>query len=215
MAAKKALLVVCVLAVVAPAVADAQSWVLRARAIAIEPDDSSSEVGDTGSYLTVDGQYTIEVDITRKFNHFLGLELIAATAEHDIDVERGALAGASAGSVKVLPPTLTLQWFILGEGFFSPYVGAGVNFTKFYSYDLSSDLAGLGVTDVDFDDSWGFAANAGFDINLSRLILNFDVKYIDISTDAAIRVDGGTLDTVSVDVNPWVIGAGVGFRFGS
>ena len=29
--------------------------------------------------------------------------------------------GASAGSVKVLPPTLTLQWFILGEGFFSPY----------------------------------------------------------------------------------------------
>ncbi len=213
MHAKRALVIVAVVFLVAPSIAGAQSWVLRARGIAIEPDASSSTIGDTGTSVDVDGATTLEVDLTRKFNHFFGVELIAATAEHDIDAVGGALAGASAGSVKVLPPTLTFQWFILGEGLFSPYIGAGINYTKFYDYSLSDDLAGAGVTDIDFDDSFGFAGNIGLDINLGNFIINGDIKYIQIDTDATLMTADGPLDTISVDVNPWVFGVGVGYRF--
>jgi outer membrane protein len=213
MAAKRVLVIAAVVLIVVPSIAGAQSWVVRARGISIDPDASSSTIGDTGTSVDVDSATTLEVDITRKFNKFFGLELIAATARHDIDAVGGALAGASAGSVKVLPPTLTFQWFILGEGLFSPYVGAGINYTKFYDYSLSDDLAGAGVTDIDFDDSMGFAGNIGLDINLGNFIINGDIKYIQIDTDATLMTASGVLDTISVDVNPWVFGVGVGYRF--
>jgi outer membrane protein len=213
MTAKKALVLFAVFVIAGASAADAQSWVLRARGISIDPDASSSTIGDTGTSVDVDSATTLEVDLTRKFNKFFGLELIAATAKHDIDAVGGALAGASAGSVKVLPPTLTFQWFILGEGMFSPYIGAGINYTYFYDYSLSDDLAGAGVTDIDFDDSMGFAGNIGLDINLGNLIINGDIKYIQIDTDATRMTATGPLATISVDVNPWVFGVGVGYRF--
>ena len=213
MTAKRVLIVVAAVVVLCPAMADAQSWVLRARGISISPDASSSTIADTGSSVDVDSATTLEIDITRKFNKFFGLELIAATATHDITAVRGSLAGAAAGSVKVLPPTLTFQWFMLGEGLFSPYVGAGINYTTFYDYSLSEDLADAGVTDIDFDDSFGLAANVGLDVNLGNFIVNADIKYIQISTDATLQGDGGPLATIDVDVNPWVFGVGVGLRF--
>jgi outer membrane protein len=48
-----------------------------------------------------------------------------------------------------------------------------------------------------------------------RWYLNFDLKYIDIDTDATIknRSTGERLADVSVDVNPWVPGIGVGYRW--
>lgn len=213
MTAKRVLVVVAVVLMAFPAIANAQSWVLRARGIAIEPDAKSTTIGDTGTSVDVDGATTFEVDVTRKFNKFFGLELIAATAKHDITTVGGAIGGADAGSVKVLPPTLTFQWFILGEGLFSPYVGAGINYTYLYDYSLSNDLAGLGVTDIDFDDSFGFAGNIGLDINLGNFIINGDIKYIQIETDATLMTADGPLDTISVDINPWVFGLGVGYRF--
>ncbi|XLM23340.1 OmpW family protein, partial [Chromobacterium piscinae] len=37
------------------------------------------------------------------------------------------------GKVSVLPPTLTLQYHFMPEATFRPYVGAGINYTRFYS----------------------------------------------------------------------------------
>ena len=99
-------------------------------------------------------------------------------------------------------------------GLFNFYFGAGINFTLFYSYDLSDDLAGLGVTSLDFDNSFGLAGNVGLDINLGEnLLLNADVKYIQIGTDVDFMVGGDVLGTVGVDIDPWVFGVGVGWRF--
>jgi outer membrane protein len=199
---------------VVPAVADAQDWILRVRGIAIDPNDSSGEIGETGTTIDVDSQSTIEVDITYLFSPSFGIELIAATAKHDLKATGGALDGADLGAVTHLPPTVCLQWYIIPEGLINFYIGAGINFTTFYDYDLSDDLAALGVTDIEFTNSFGLAGNAGLNINLGeRFMLNADVKYIQIATDADIKVGSATLDEVSVDINPFVYGIGVGFRF--
>lgn len=210
----KMFLVIMIVVLVVPTVADAQSWILRARAISVQPNDSSGEIGDFGSYVAVDSATTLEVDITYMFSDQIGLEVIAATTKHDLSATGGALDGASLGSVMVLPPTAILQWYIIPEGMLNLYVGAGLNFTYFYSYDLSDDLEGLGVTGVTFDNSFGLAGNLGLNINLSdRWMLNGDIKYIQMKTDAGVKVGSDTLDTVSVDINPWVFGIGVGVRF--
>jgi outer membrane protein len=212
--AKKICLVVAVVLLVLPAIAQAQgNWIFRVRGISISPNDSSSKILDTGTEVTVDSKATVEVDLTYMFSDHVGLEVIAATARHDLATTGGALGGADAGSVKVLPPTITLQYFFGNEAI-RPYIGAGVNFTYFYSYDLSDDLAGLGITDVEFSNSFGLAGDIGCDFGFGgNWLFNIDAKYVMISTDADLKVAHDTLDTIKVDIDPWVFGVGIGYRF--
>ncbi len=211
---RKACLVFALVLLVAPILAHAQEgWIFRARVINIAPDASSSQILDTGTTVDVDSAWTLEVDLTYMFSENVGLELIAATANHDLATTGGALGGANAGSVWVLPPTLTLQYFF-GTGDIRPYVGAGINYTVFYGYDLSADLASLGITDVTFSNSFGFDGDIGVDFYIGdKWLINADIKYIQISTDADLKVGSDILDTIAVDVDPWVFGIGAGIRF--
>ena len=197
------------------ALAQDSDWIVRGRILSISPDDESTTILDTGTGVTVDSATSLEVDLTYMFNESWGLEIVATYSSHDLETTGGALGGLDAGSVDVLPPTFSLQYFFDAGGRLHPYVGVGLNYTTFPSYDLSSDLEGAGVADIDFDDSIGFAAGGGLDIDFgTSWLLNLDVKYVDMSTDAEIRLDGGgTLDTVTVDINPWLFGVGVGYRF--
>jgi outer membrane protein len=206
------ILVVCM--ILAPAVTSAGDWVLRLRAINISPNESSAKIGDTGSEVAVDSATVPEVDLTYMFTKRLGVEVVAAVADHDLSASGGALSGADLGTVSLLPPTVVAQFHPFPGGLFDFYVGAGVNFTTFYDYDLSGTLADIGVTDIEFDDSFGLAGDVGLSIYFGdHLHINGDIKYIQISTDAKIRVGSDTLDTVSVDIDPWVFGLGVGWKF--
>jgi len=116
--------------------------------------------------------------------------------------------------VSILPPTVVLQFHPFPGGLFDFYFGAGVNYTNFYDYDLSDDLAGLGVTDIDFSSSFGLAGDIGLNVWLGdNFNINGDIKYAQISTDAKIKVGSDTLDTVAVDIDPWIFGVGIGWRF--
>ena len=201
----------CYLALSAPIHAD--DWLVRARVIAVDPDSSSSAVpGVANSGVEPDLAPTLEVDFTRFLSQQWGLELILATTKHDIE-GTGALAGADVGEVKVLPPTLTLQYHFMPTNSVRPYAGIGINYTKFYGEKLGSALIANGATGIDYDDSFGLAAQAGMDIDINKnWFFNIDVKYINIDTTATIQ--GGALaGDVDVDINPWVYGIGIGTRF--
>ncbi len=210
----KAFFIIMAALLVIPNVADAQNWILRARVISVDPNDSSQQIGETGSEVAVDSATTLELDVTYMLSKHFGIEVIAATTKHDLAAAGGALNGANLGSVKVLPPTATLQWHPGPGGLVDFYLGLGINYTLFYSYDLSDDLSTIGVTDIGFDNSFGLAGDIGLNINLGKnLHLNGDVKYIQITTTADIMTAAGTLDKVDVDINPWVFGLGIGYRF--
>ncbi len=197
-----------------PSITNAGDWIVRLRVINIDPNESSDKIGETGTEVAVDSATVPEVDVTYNFTKRLGLELVAAIADHDLNASGGALNGADLGTVSILPPTLVLQFHPFPGGLFDFYIGAGVNYTNFYDYDLSSDLAGIGVTDIDFDSSFGLAGDIGLSFFFGdHFHLNGDIKYIQIATDAKIRTADGVLDTVSVDVDPWVFGLGVGWKF--
>lgn len=134
----------------------------------------------------------------------LGVEVLAALPfEHDIQI-RGL---GNIGSTKHLPPTLTLQYHFNSQGTVSPFVGAGLNYTTFFSEHTRGALAGSKLT---LDDSWGLAAHAGLDFRLSpRGALRVDVRWIDI--DSTVHLDGARLGTVHID--PWVYGAAYVLRF--
>ena len=127
----------------------------------------------------------------------------------------GATVGVGKlASTWVLPPTLTLQYHFVPEGKVRPYVGAGVNWSIFYSDNASDELVNaVGPTEVQLSNSFGYALQAGVDFDLSeKVFLNLDVKYIDMSTKATLTT-GALVNTVDVKINPLVFGIGLGMRF--
>ena len=172
----------------------AEDWMMRVRAIAVSPDVDSSPVGG----IDVDTQYVPELDFTYFLTPNIGMELILGTARHEV-----SLGGASLGKVSHLPPTLTLQYHFNPKGQINPYVGAGLNYTRFYNVDLAPGL------DID-KNSWGGALQVGVDIAVAKNgYINLDVKKIWIDTE--VTANGAHL--TDLDINPWVFGIGYGFRF--
>ena len=204
------------LAAAQPAHAEAGDVLVRLRGIMVSPTEQSGSVRPsfpTGS-VAVDDAIVPELDFTYMLTDHVGAELILATSPHDI-VGRGALAGVGKlADTMALPPTLTLQYHFAPEAALRPYVGAGVNYTIFYDEDASSALeTAIGATRVSADDSFGYALQAGFDVDLSeRVFLNVDVKYIDIDTTATLRT-GALVNRVDVSLDPVVVGVGLGMRF--
>lgn len=202
---KIAIAAACAAALCSAAPARAQEtasspWQLRLRTISVSPDESSTV--SNGGRISASDRSVPELDISYFFTDSLSAELILATSKHRI---RETGPDIDLGSVWVLPPTLTVQYHFNTQGAFVPYLGAGVNYTMFYNEDSGA------AADVSYRDGFGYAFQAGVDYKLDRnWMLNADIKKIMLNTDA--RVNGGAV-TADVDLDPWVLGAGVGYRF--
>ena len=202
----------------APAMAAEGDWLLRVRGILVAPNEESSGVNPAfpTDQVSVTNSFMPEVDISYFLSNNVALELIAATTKHEVGGKSGTPAAiGKLASTWVLPPTLTLQYHFAPDAKARPYVGAGVNYTLFYSEDASGGLeTAVGPTKVSLSDSFGYAVQAGLDIDVGKnLFLNVDVKYVDMDTTAKLRTTAAGLQTVKVDINPFIVGAGFGFRF--
>ena len=134
----------------------------------------------------------------------LALDLTLGTTKHKIKAE-GPGVDLRVKDTWVLPPTLTLQYHFAPQSRVSPYVGAGVNYMLFYS---GSDKNGFNLK---VDDGFGAALQAGVDIaTKGRWTVNLDAKKIFFHTDARDAVNG---IKTKVTLDPWVLSAGVGYRF--
>jgi outer membrane protein len=187
--------------------AEAKSpWLVRGRAIAVLPDEDAT-ISVLGGNLEIEDQYVPELDITYFFDEHWAAELILAVTPHDIT---HTPTGLDIGSVWLLPPTVTVQYhFQPDDPDFRPYVGAGVNATFFFGHD-DADPA---IRDADFDPSVGFALQAGVDIPLDdHWVLNVDVKKVWINTDVDLATTGGPV-SADVDINPLIVGVGIGYRW--
>lgn len=171
-------------------------WQVRARALLVAPSEHSSLP------VSIDNSFVPELDVSYFVDKHWALELIAAVTPHTISV-----GGSELTDAWLLPPTLTVQYHLDPDGTsIRPYVGAGINYTTFFGID---EVAGVNVK---LDDSFGLALQAGFDIPFGGgWSANVDVKKIFISTDATVT--GGITAAASVDIDPVVVGIGVGYRY--
>lgn len=214
---RKLILLAATAAIVAaaPAFAKEGDVLVRARAIVVAPNESSGAVsGIAGSKLGVGDSVMPEVDFTYMATNHIGAELILATTKHNVSGRGTISALGDVADTWVLPPTLTVQYHFAPDGAIRPYLGAGINYSIFYSSKALPSLNGaLGATKVKLDDSVGYALQAGVDLPVSKKVfVNFDIKYIDMKTTARLT-SGGTLRTARVKIDPIVAGMGIGFRF--
>ena len=204
---KKTLLAAAALCALTSGAAMAQNypqdgkWMVRARAVHLDSANKDSTPLD----LSVHNKMIPELDISYFFTPNFAAELIL-TYPQKHDVRAG---GAEIGSLKHLPPTLLAQYHFTQLGAFKPYVGVGINYTRFSSvkFDPAVDAA---LNPSVKKNSFGPALQIGFDYALDKnWSINFDVKKVYIKTD--VRSFGTKVGTFKVD--PVLVGVGLGYRF--
>lgn len=133
----------------------------------------------------------------------LGIEVLAALPfRHSIRSE-----GAEIGTVKHLPPVVSLQYHFDATPQFKPFVGVGVNFTGFWDGEARGPLEGSSLR---VKNSWGLAAHLGADYWINdRSAIRADLRWIDINAD--VELDGTRIG--SVDVDPVVAGISYVMKF--
>ena len=179
---------------------------MRLTATQVAPnDDSTGFTNNTTLFPSADDSTTLGATFVYMMNNNLGLEVLASLPfEHDVTV-----AGlGKVGTTKQLPPTISVQYHFSPEAKFRPFVAAGLNYTIFFNDTLDASV-GVG-TDLELDNSFGLAAQVGFDYDIDeKWFVSADIRYISIETTASKAI----LGTSDIDVNPTVISIGMGYKF--
>jgi len=196
----------------AVAAADESPLEIRVRAIYLDPDNKSDAIpalAVPANAIRINSKVLPEID----FEYFLtptwSSELILTYPQKQtVTVEKSALGGPTdIGTFKHLPPILTGKYNFNPDGSFRPYLGAGVNFTLLSDVRLNVPTVGaleLSRTSV------GPAAQGGFDYKLAEhWFANVDVKWAMLRAD----VKYGSATVSRVEVNPFLFGVGMGYRF--
>ncbi|WP_443971336.1 OmpW/AlkL family protein [Sphingobium sp. CR28] len=145
----------------------------------------------------------------------ISIETIAGVTQHDVD-GRGALDGATLVSdAKIVPATLTLKYHFGKEGGIQPYVGAGPSYFIFIDERPGATTRSRGATRQKMGDKVGAALQAGIDIpvNDKGLAVTFDAKRYFMRPTARWFAGATEVLRTTHKLDPWVISAGVGFRF--
>lgn len=184
------------------AVAQESPWLVRVRAVHLDPADKADPVGGVGASdrITVSDKTIPEFDVSYFFTPNLAAELVLTYPQkHDVYLD-----GAGIGTFKHLPPSLLLQYHFTPDAPLKPYVGAGINYTTLSKVRLLNGAASLE------HDSVGLVLQAGVDYAIDKQwSLNFDIKKAQIRSD--VMIGGAKVSHIKVD--PLMIGVGVGYRF--
>lgn len=188
----------------APAFAQqAGEWTIGVGAHQVNPKSDNGRL--VGGTVPIEVDSNVRPTITAEYfvRNNLGIEVLAAWPfEHDINVP----GVGRVGSTKHLPPTVSLQYHF-GQGTVKPFVGAGINYTRFFSTETTGILAG---TDLELDDSFGLAAHVGVDFEVGEKgSIRIDARWIDIDTD--VKLNG--VDVGTVEIDPLVYGVAYVFKF--
>jgi len=214
----------------AMAAREAGDWIFRVGMTNVDPKQDNGNIDlDLGGALpvTVDDDTQLSLTGAYMFTQNFGVELLASLPfEHDVSI-----AGVQVGSTKHLPPTLNAQWHFNPQGNFHPYIGAGINYTTFFSeeWNLENLASTVSVAsggdpsfaeafallssingEVSLDDSFGYDIQAGVDFEIAEnLMVNFDVRWIKIESD--LKIAGEKVTTVKID--PLTVGLSLGWKF--
>ncbi len=145
----------------------------------------------------------------RLFTPSVGLEFVIGLPPRIKAKATGSVAflGDDVLSAKFIAPTLLLNYHFFGPAdALRPYVGAGVNYTRFTS--IRSSLA----PDVKMGSSTGLALQAGINYAFTKewgifaSVAKLDVK-------SKVVASGATVLTTTVDFRPIVYSAGIAYQF--
>ena len=203
---KKISLVLATAAALAAGGVSAQSFSVRAGIANFNPQSDTGTIAGLNSSIDDSNRFVVGASYFLDDSWEFAFDTGATTFKHSVN-----LAGlGNAVSLKHHPINLGINWHFLGadsSSGFSPYVGAGYNWTSLSDTNGIGALAGV---PIEIDDSSGFTATLGTDFNITdQFYLRGEARYIDFSSE--VFAGGANVGTASVD--PWVFTFAGGYRF--
>lgn len=190
-------------------------------ATGVLPDGAISDVVTdniglpAGSQSRATDSYVPTVAVEYFLSPNFSVETICCVTPHDVR-GAGALSGAElVDDAIILPASLTAKYHVKLGDRIKPYIGAGATYFMIFGEDVGADAAALGATNVDLSDEFGLLLQGGVDFSLNDkgLGLSIDAKRYFVDTTATFRAGNAVALQTDHDLDPWVISAGLSFRF--
>lgn len=144
----------------------------------------------------------------------VSIETICCLTQHHVN-GTADLAGTNlVNHVLILPATVTAKYH-LPLGPLKPYVGAGPAVFFVFDEKPGTTAQALGVDRVRMSNALGVVLQGGIDIPLgqSGYGLSLDAKKYFIKPTAKFYAGGTEVLRTKHDLDPWVLSAGVSYRF--
>lgn len=162
-----------------------------------------------GADVDVGGATTVILVYERLLAPNVGVEFVLGLPPRLHAKATGSVAflGDDVLSAKNVAPTLLFNYHFFGpDTVIRPYVGAGINYTRFAS--VRSSLA----TDVKLGDSMGLALQAGVNYAINKDVGLF-ASVARLHVASKVVASGATVLTTTVNYRPFVYSTGVFFQF--
>lgn len=163
------------------------------------PPGADAEVGDATTVIFV---------YERLLAPNIGLELVLGVPPKIKATATGSVAFlGEVLEARNVAPTLLLNYHFGRDGdAWRPYVGAGINYTKFTNVSTPYGW------DVKLSDSWGPAVQAGIDYRIDKQWGAFaSIAAVKVKSD--LVATGATVLQTTIDFRPIVYSAGLSYRF--
>lgn len=192
--------------------AQAEVFSVRLGAHNVDPKSNNGQLAGLDANVSSETNATLGVSWNVTPNLSTDLWVGLDGFRHDVSL---AGAGAAFGvgtdtvaSVRHRPLTLGVNYHF-GDGAFRPFIGAGYGWI---SVGGERGVGALEGAEVSASSANGFTWTVGADIFFGdNVFLRADARRLDFDTDVSVPALGGPVGTVNVD--PWVFGVSLGYRF--
>lgn len=198
-----ALLPALLLAGLAAGTANAQSFSATIGYENVKPKGDNGTLA--GAKANVDSDWSATGSLAYGFNDNWSAELWTGLTKYEHTVSLDGLGDVA--TVKHRPTTLSVAYHFLPQAKFNPFVGVGYGWV-----DVSGEqgIGALSGTTVRAGNSNGVAFSLGADVALNdNVFLRGSARRLKFDSD--VTVNGAAVGTANV--NPWVYGLSVGYRF--
>jgi outer membrane protein len=185
----------------------AGSFLLRGRVVGVIPNHGGTTIKPIGGYIDDSNTVSPEIDLSYFFTDHLAMEGEIGVLQQTLTAVDTRLGTVPIGRVSSVPIILMGQYHFRPHARLNPYLGIGIAITPYYDVEA----AGGRIQQLSVTSEVGAAFQMGVDYQVQGpWYANFDVKKLLLSAKASAN-DG--MVSASGQVNPWVIGAGIGYRF--
>lgn len=222
---KKNKLAVCTLFALASMSALAQDNMVRVGIVGVTVHSQSPDFTSNGpAFLTpqpagldVGNATTVVFGYTRRITEHWDIDFAAGIPPTHKVWGRGTLApfGVTAEVTQRAPTLFANYNFGVSADKFRPFVGLGLNYTQFFDAQstASGNIATGGPTKISLSDSYGLAAQLGFNYKLAdRWFLNGSVATAKVKTDMTATT-GSIERKTTIDLRPVAFSMSLGYSF--
>lgn len=181
------------------------SWMVRGRVIHSDPNERS-RITPIGGQAKISNETAPEVDVSYFITDNWAVEVPFGAVKHQAKAVNTAFGTIDSGEVWSTPASIWLQYHVTEVDWAKPYVGVGAVYAM-YTHEKDGVTPNL---DVKNDFGWGLQAGVDVPVGDNGWFVNADAKKIFVSSNA--RWAGSPL-RADIDLNPWIVGVGVGYRF--